>query len=337
MLALIFSGCLLPRIVRKPEGSDAALMLDAVGQDVAIEDGPVDTTTVAIPDALACAPGQTRCGGACVDLMTSTANCGACDRECNPGVGDQNTCSGGFCTSAPNCRAGYARIGTQCFPSRCGGAGQPCLSSMMCPATACPIAVHSITDSELAVTGSSCTRANAYDVRQIDACSQAAESLCVRRGYLTGWGPIKLETTPENQLHFVCVSDLAVRSAPRVTTSPGSDCDGQSPFSAGCMDRLSAICERTGDVGMGPVRFDVMTREVSGVCLRPEHLRRVLHPAMSLPQDCILAGPRRSNNCLQWTHAQCQIASPFALSGTRTVQNSGGSQAEWGYECLFNP
>jgi hypothetical protein len=41
-----------------------------------------------------CPPGTTNCGGTCVDLSTSSQNCGACGNTCPPG----QTCVNGLCT-----------------------------------------------------------------------------------------------------------------------------------------------------------------------------------------------------------------------------------------------
>jgi hypothetical protein len=43
-----------------------------------------------------CPQGQTRCGGACVDVQSDEANCGACGSACGAG----QTCDAGQCTSA---------------------------------------------------------------------------------------------------------------------------------------------------------------------------------------------------------------------------------------------
>jgi hypothetical protein len=40
-----------------------------------------------------CTTGQTNCSGACVNLQTSAANCGACGRACASGL----ACVAGLC------------------------------------------------------------------------------------------------------------------------------------------------------------------------------------------------------------------------------------------------
>jgi hypothetical protein len=62
-----------------------------------------------------CAAGQTGCSGACVDLSTSNAHCGACSGTvCTPGA---QQCSGGRCLLAD---------------------GQPCSSASQCLSGVCP-------------------------------------------------------------------------------------------------------------------------------------------------------------------------------------------------------
>ncbi len=93
-------------------GVDAALDTDAA-MDVPIAmgdsaadgsidvraDGPIDTGVDVRADVVAtdggCPPGQTDCGGTCVDLATSATHCGACFNAC-PAVFN----------GAPRCRAG---------------------------------------------------------------------------------------------------------------------------------------------------------------------------------------------------------------------------------------
>jgi len=54
---------------------------------------------------LACAAGQSECGGACVDLATSNSNCGACGATCGTGT----ACSNGYC-----CPTGTRACGDVC-------------------------------------------------------------------------------------------------------------------------------------------------------------------------------------------------------------------------------
>lgn len=47
-----------------------------------------------------CPPGRTACAGACVDLQTDGAHCGACDRPCPAG----QACAGAVCVAPPSAR-----------------------------------------------------------------------------------------------------------------------------------------------------------------------------------------------------------------------------------------
>jgi hypothetical protein len=49
------------------------------------------------PDTMACLPNQTQCGGACVDVLTDPANCGACGTPCGPNT----MCQMGMCSAGP--------------------------------------------------------------------------------------------------------------------------------------------------------------------------------------------------------------------------------------------
>jgi hypothetical protein len=85
-----------------------------------------------------CNAGYTLCNGACVDLSTSTSNCGACGNACPASAG--STCCHGAC-----CRAAYGETccnGTTCtdllFDSNnCGACGNRCQSGFFCCGGAC--------------------------------------------------------------------------------------------------------------------------------------------------------------------------------------------------------
>lgn len=95
-------------------GADAADAADAADGPLAAGDlqASGDTTTTydgaGSPDQSTCA--NTLCGGACVDLATSCAHCGACDNACSP---DEVCCNGKLV-------------------SRVGAAGPPLISSGPC-------------------------------------------------------------------------------------------------------------------------------------------------------------------------------------------------------------
>lgn len=82
----------------------------------------------------------TRCSGACVNLASSNAHCGACGNACETGEG----CSSGQClSSTPSCpgaaptRCGGSCVDTQTDKSHCGSCGNLCDANKRCVAGAC--------------------------------------------------------------------------------------------------------------------------------------------------------------------------------------------------------
>lgn len=90
--------------------ADAVDDLVAADADVPSKlDAPTDVSVEIADsaDALICAPERTMCGAACVDLMTSVTNCGACGVDCNSAFSHAfGTCVAGVCRSAA-CRSGF--------------------------------------------------------------------------------------------------------------------------------------------------------------------------------------------------------------------------------------
>lgn len=86
-LSLPFAGCSGGDSFVAGSGGDGGTT-DAAGDARA-----TDATSGAASDAGGCNGGQTNCGGACVDLMTSPSNCGHCGNACPSG----ESCSGGAC------------------------------------------------------------------------------------------------------------------------------------------------------------------------------------------------------------------------------------------------
>ncbi len=114
------------------------------GSDVVIDTGvPVDSGSLCMPACRAghrcvsgiclcgtsgtCASGQECCGDACVDVQSSTSNCGRCGNACAAG----QVCSLGACTSMP-----------VCAPACDAAQGERCVAGGICAcgtsATACP-------------------------------------------------------------------------------------------------------------------------------------------------------------------------------------------------------
>lgn len=77
-----------------------------VGMDVAgdvVRDAAVDARPDVVATDGGCSPGQTNCGGFCVDLATSTMNCGACGYACPTVSNGAPRCQMGACV--PLCTA----------------------------------------------------------------------------------------------------------------------------------------------------------------------------------------------------------------------------------------
>lgn len=103
------------------------------------ERADVDATDDAPDVAPPCAAGLTRCGGACVDLMSSAAHCSHCGMVC-PGV-----CVGGRCEGFV-CPPGTTRCSGVCVDPRsdadhCGACGRRCPGGCVAGACAVPAGV----------------------------------------------------------------------------------------------------------------------------------------------------------------------------------------------------
>ena len=80
----------------------------------------------------ACPPGFTKCNGACVNLQTDSANCGACSNVCS---GDSG-CTNGACVSVV-CPPGLTKCGKTCADLKkdtrnCGECGKRCPRGTYC-------------------------------------------------------------------------------------------------------------------------------------------------------------------------------------------------------------
>jgi hypothetical protein len=78
-----------------------------------------------VPAAQTCAPGLTRCGGACVDLNSDLANCGGCGTVCTA----ERSCINGFCLGS--CQPGFTLCPSGCVDLNsdsinCGRCGAIC-------------------------------------------------------------------------------------------------------------------------------------------------------------------------------------------------------------------
>jgi len=78
-----------------------------------------------------CTTGQTLCENACIDLLTSPQNCGACGNACSA----VEVCSAGSC--ATSCPGGTTQCGQSCVdsqfdPHHCGNCSTVCALGLVC-------------------------------------------------------------------------------------------------------------------------------------------------------------------------------------------------------------
>ena len=114
------------------------------------------STCVAGSCSTSCSAGYSSCSGACVNLSTSAANCGTCNKACAAG----QVCSAGLCSSSctmdsdcagstcvagscsTSCAAGYNLCSGACVnlstsAANCGTCGNACAAGQVCSAGAC--------------------------------------------------------------------------------------------------------------------------------------------------------------------------------------------------------
>ncbi len=101
--------------------------------DVSDDAVDVDDADDAPPDS-PCLTGQMLCSGACIDVLSSAMNCGACGNACPTGA----TCSMGACA----CATGQTVCGGACVAVRssamhCGACGRACAAGQMCVSGVC--------------------------------------------------------------------------------------------------------------------------------------------------------------------------------------------------------
>ncbi len=112
-----------------------------------------------------CAPGQTVCSGACVDLKANAQNCGACGRGCEL----RELCFQGDC--ALSCPKGWTECNGACVDlttntNNCGQCGNSCSGGQSCQAGACVCAAP------LSKCGSECVDTQS-DAAHCGACGKS--------------------------------------------------------------------------------------------------------------------------------------------------------------------
>lgn len=130
------------------EGSEACCLGNGFGgHDETSEN--LDVTWLEIDPGPGCAAGESRCTGECVDVLTSSNNCGGCGVVCGAGEsccagscidtdGDPDNCGGCgvTCGAGETCCEG-ACVDTQSDPAHCGGCGAACQAGESCCSGGC--------------------------------------------------------------------------------------------------------------------------------------------------------------------------------------------------------
>ena len=91
----------------------------------------------------ACPLGEALCGGACVDVTSNRARCGACDRVCASGeICVSGACvddpCDGACTAAETCCSGVC-ANLSISAQHCGACDDPCPAGEICVAGVCAV------------------------------------------------------------------------------------------------------------------------------------------------------------------------------------------------------
>lgn len=114
-----------------------------------------------------CAAPRIRCGAACVDLNTDTANCGTCGAACPPGA----SCTGGVCRTpcaSPRILCGTACVDLNTDTAHCGVCGRACPAGATCVSGVCQTACTS----PRTMCGAACVDLNT-DVMHCGMCGAA--------------------------------------------------------------------------------------------------------------------------------------------------------------------
>jgi hypothetical protein len=102
--------------------------------------GYVQLTTTSMETATVegCPAGEAMCGGACVDVLSSSTNCGACGVSCTTGsYCSQGVCGGSTTCTSPNTLCNGKCVNLMSSASNCGDCGFACPSGESCVEGAC--------------------------------------------------------------------------------------------------------------------------------------------------------------------------------------------------------
>jgi glycosyl hydrolase family 12 len=165
LMASCSSGVLL-QTVGADSGTGASSGVDATssggsssgsaGSDSSVDTGALGKDAASATDGMArssdggCAAGTTLCAGACSNLASDPANCGACGKICLTGLVCQNSLCG--CRAGQtSCAAGNC-VDTTSDGKNCGACGTSCASGMVCSQSKCATGCAA----QLVLCGSSC-------------------------------------------------------------------------------------------------------------------------------------------------------------------------------------
>ncbi|MBX3248410.1 MAG: hypothetical protein KF901_14620 [Myxococcales bacterium] len=339
-----------------------AVGIDAGGADGGPSDGGsgVDATVDASAapdgggaDGGACAAPLTRCGGACVDVMTDVNACGGCGRVCEAPIGGSPRCASGTCetecpagqtdcggtcrTTSEACSAGVgacARAGvTVCSPTgtSCGATpGTPQAETCNGIDDDCDGQIdeghravfRETTYTQLSTHHSPCNGSTERWGRNCFAASHracAAFSACVQSGF----GPVEnnLDYAPtvcaEASVRNLTYAQLAAQHPP---------CDGSFPngtASADCNAAIHRWCRANGFVtGWGPV--ENAAPNVAVACsARAEVINTTFAVLASHHPACDGTNERWGPSCHAAIHRFCNARG--RRGGFGPLENSGGS------------
>lgn len=178
---------------------DVVVLRDAATSDVGV--APRDVPSSAVDTGPSCALPREACAGACVDLDTSVAHCGACGHACGAGA----SCVGGVCQTpcvAPRMTCAGTCLDVSTDVTNCGACGRRCTTGQTC-------------------TAGVCTTPTAPGSALGQACTTSAQ--CGAGDCATGWpggyciSPCR--TTSDCGADGICVQDIDYIFCARACTS----------------------------------------------------------------------------------------------------------------------